>query len=123
MQIEDCNCLCLRPMTSTTRIPSIFSSYLSAPPPTSLLLLTSVLGASTNWLLLHFLLAIFSPGLVSGIEGNEEPGTNKSEAKVVFVSFLRDWDFWREGSKRVVGRLILRSPQCDEAKGVTETGA
>ena len=110
MQIEDCSSICLRSMTSTTRIPSILSSYLSAPPPASLLLLTSVLGASANWLLLRFLLAIFLPGLASRIEGNEEPGSNKSEAKVVLVSFLRDWDFWREGSKRVVGRLILRSP-------------
>ena len=95
------------PMTSTNRIPSLLSPYLSPCPPNSLLLLTSVLGASTNWLLLRFLLATFSPKLCSESQNKEGSAINGGEAKVVFISFLRDWEFWRDGGKRLVGRLFL----------------
>ena len=96
-------------MTSTTRIPSLLVPYLSTPPSTSLFLLTSVLGASTNWLLLRFLLAVFSPRLINAPESNEV--SVDSEVKIVFVSFLRDWEFWRDGSRRLVGRLPARFHQ------------
>ncbi|KAH0543791.1 hypothetical protein FGG08_001973 [Glutinoglossum americanum] len=74
-------------------IPPLLSSYLTLPAtqqqPPRLILLTSVLGASTNWLLLRFLhSALASP----------TPATN---TKVIMLSFLRDRVFWVDGAKKL----------------------
>ncbi|RDW64036.1 hypothetical protein BP5796_10538 [Coleophoma crateriformis] len=74
-----------------SRIPPLLEPYLSLPPETSLILLTSVLGASTNWLVLRFLHSILAPS-----EGNPDDDT-----KVVFVSFMRDLVFWKENGRRI----------------------
>ncbi len=78
----------------TTRIPPLLEPYTYLPPPESLVLLTSVLGASTNWLVLRFLYDALSPNRDSAAE---------SETAVVLVSFMRDFDFWRDGARRLVG--------------------
>ncbi|PFH57262.1 hypothetical protein XA68_15305 [Ophiocordyceps unilateralis] len=55
----------------------------------ALVLLTSVLGATTNWLVLRWLHAQLSSSSA------EEP------AAVVLVSFMRDGAFWREGAAKL----------------------
>ncbi|TVY30346.1 Elongator complex protein [Lachnellula hyalina] len=71
-----------------SKVPPLLEPYLALPPEASLILLTSVLGASTNWLVLRFLhSALASPG--------------DEDTKVVFVSFMRDLAFWKEGAKRL----------------------
>ncbi|TVY71220.1 hypothetical protein LSUE1_G007580 [Lachnellula suecica] len=72
----------------SSKIPPLLEPYLALPPEASLVLLTSVLGASTNWLVLRF--------LHSALASPEDEDT-----KVVFVSFMRDLAFWKEGSKRL----------------------
>lgn len=72
-----------------SKIPPLLEPYLALPQEASLILLTSVLGASTNWLALRFLhSALASP--------------EDEDVKVVFVSFMRDLAFWKDGSKRLV---------------------
>ena len=86
-----------------SRIPPLLATYLSPPPESSLILLTSVLGASTNWLVLRFLCAALAGGKPGRPAGAEELGrVTDGEVKVVLVSFLRDWEFWEDGGKRVV---------------------
>lgn len=59
-----------------------------------------MLGASTNWLVLRYLYSILQPSRSEGNDGNG--GMN-----VVFVSFLRDYAFWKEGSRKLVCSLYL----------------
>lgn len=91
-----------------TRLPPLLEPYLSLPPEFSLTLLTGVLGATTNWLLLRHLAAYLgrhpSQGGGSAEEG-EDAGS--SEAYVLLISFMRDITFWREGAARLVRRPPL----------------
>ena len=86
-------------------------------PPASLLLLTSVLGASSNWLVLHFVTSALSPrSTVFAPLSYQEDGIGESKSvigkkevvKVVLVSFLRDWEFWRTEARRLVGASMCR---------------
>jgi elongator complex protein 6 len=101
----------------TSRIPLLLEPYLSLPPEASLILLTSVLGASTNWLVLRFLynaLAAPTTGPQLGVrrdtdvigragEDGDWKGEEEGEGtRVVLASFLRDLNFWREGGRRLV---------------------
>jgi hypothetical protein len=77
----------------SSRIPPLLEPYLALPPEASLILLTSVLGASSNWLVLRFLhSALIGPDAQS-----------QSDTKVLFVSFMRDFAFWKENARRLVG--------------------
>ncbi|PQE22903.1 family UPF0405 protein [Rutstroemia sp. NJR-2017a BBW] len=77
-------------------IPPLLQPYLALPSESSLILLTSVLGASPNWLILRYIHSLLlpspSPSAVS--EGQVEP-------KILFVSFLRDLNFWRENGRKI----------------------
>lgn len=75
----------------SSRIPPLLEPALSvaAHPSSSLSLVTSVLGASANWLLLRYLYDVLVRR--SALTGG-----------VVFVSFLRDRLFWRDGAARLV---------------------
>lgn len=80
----------------SSRIPPLLEPYLSLPPEASLILLTSVLGASTNWLVLRFLHSILiGPEVTPEIGFEDEP-------KVLLVSFMRDLVFWKENARRLV---------------------
>jgi elongator complex protein 6 len=82
----------------SSRIPPLLEPYLSLPPEASLILLTNVLGASSNWLVLRFLYS----ALISS-EASSSLGTkSEDETKVLLVSFIRDFGFWRENARRMV---------------------
>jgi len=98
-------------------IPLLLHPYTALPQPTSLTLLTSVLNASTNWLLLRFLCGALASnsdepeaeekwnktGKAAPSEGVQEWREHgEGEVRVVFVSFLRDWEFWRREGGRCV---------------------
>ncbi|KAI9715870.1 MAG: hypothetical protein M1812_005690 [Candelaria pacifica] len=74
------------------RIPPLLEPYTHLPPRDSLILLTSILGASTNWLILRFLYNALSP---SG------DSTGEADTAVVLVSFMRDFEFWKDGARRL----------------------
>ncbi|KAG9258693.1 uncharacterized protein F5Z01DRAFT_670400 [Emericellopsis atlantica] len=88
----------------STRIPPLLESYLALPPEASLILLTSVLGASANWLTLRHLYSY-----LRGTTG--EPGAEKPNVGVVLVSFMRDGAFWREGAGKMGLDLDAMSKQ------------
>ncbi|KAL2183465.1 hypothetical protein L209DRAFT_759070 [Thermothelomyces heterothallicus CBS 203.75] len=109
----------------TSRVPHLLEPYLSLPPEASLVLLTGVLGASTNWLVLRHLYALLKSnpkpsahlGNGTGIadalrRGTEKGGVDeenkkeeeeegKEDVAVLLVSFLRDFTFWRDGLARL----------------------
>jgi elongator complex protein 6 len=95
----------------TSRIPPLLDPYLVLPPEASLILLTSVLGASTNWLVLRYLYSALLPAAGVGRELDRDGGIESGDASgkaegdrpaVVLVSFLRDLSFWREGARKLV---------------------
>jgi hypothetical protein len=87
-------------MASVSRIPHIIEPYLALPTEGSLNLVTSVLGASSNWLLLRHVYS-YLRGSTDGDESTKDTG-------VVLVSFMRDGTFWREGSTKLVSSPVLQ---------------
>ncbi|KAB8077146.1 hypothetical protein BDV29DRAFT_68371 [Aspergillus leporis] len=95
-------------MPTQPPLPPLLAPYVSSLPQSSLTVLSSVLGATGNWLVLRFLYAALS----APSNTNQEFGLNGSDGvkkrKVVLVSFLRGWEFWRSEAKRLgldLGRL------------------
>ncbi|KAI0431782.1 hypothetical protein F5Y09DRAFT_354594 [Xylaria sp. FL1042] len=95
-----------------SRIPPLLEPYLHLPHETSLILLSGVLGSSTNWLVhryLYSLLASHPPSTFSSShrqdepfeETGAEPQQQQQHTSVVFLSFLRDYAFWRDSCKRL----------------------
>lgn len=83
-------------MPPNRAIPQLLSPYLF-PPEFSSFLITSVLGASANWLIERYVVAGLI-GLSDSVPGNlNEDGV---EGKVVLVSFMREWDAWRDAVRR-----------------------
>ena len=81
-------------MPSQPHIPPLLSTHLSSlPQARSLSLLTSVLNASANWLVLRYIYA----ALRDQSAGNADGG----DAKVVLVSWLRDWEGWRSAGRKL----------------------
>jgi elongator complex protein 6 len=79
-------------MPPSTRIPALLQPYVQLPTPDSILLLTSTLGASANWLLIRFLC-----NELSTQDGGDE-GHN-----VVLVSWMREYDFWKHEARKGAG--------------------
>lgn len=91
-------------MNASSRIPPLLQPYTKLPENDSLLLVTSTLGASANWLLIRFLCDALSssPNKVDG-------GADSSEGhNVVLVSWLRDYDFWRVEARKGGGLDLER---------------
>ncbi|GJD03959.1 hypothetical protein ColKHC_12784 [Colletotrichum higginsianum] len=79
-----------------TRIPHVLESYLALPPECAQILLTSVLGASTNWLVLRYLYSYLRKPAAA-----DEEASPAEDICVVLVSFMRDFAFWKEGASRL----------------------
>ncbi|KAI0112839.1 hypothetical protein F4814DRAFT_449287 [Daldinia grandis] len=87
-----------------SRIPPLLDTYLHLPPETSLVLLSGVLGSSTNWLVLRYLYSLLStlPNSIAREEGKEDVDSSSIEdTSVIFISFLRDYAFWKEGAGKL----------------------
>lgn len=86
-----------------SQIPHLLESYLSLPPETSQIVLTGILGASTNWLTLRYLYSLLRPATDALRRGGDGDADAAGEdVKVLLVSFMRDYAFWKEGAGRLV---------------------
>ncbi|KAM5379602.1 hypothetical protein ACJZ2D_003796 [Fusarium nematophilum] len=61
-------------MASSSRMPHLLESYLALPPESSLILLTSVLGASANWLVLRHVYSYLKGSSADGDDGSKDTG-------------------------------------------------
>ncbi|KAE8359363.1 hypothetical protein BDV27DRAFT_55238 [Aspergillus caelatus] len=88
-------------MPTQPPLPPLLAPYVSSLPHSSLTVLSSVLGATGNWLVLRFLYAALSSSSNSetafGLNGSD----GVKNRRVVLVSFLRGWEFWRSEAKRL----------------------
>jgi elongator complex protein 6 len=108
-------------MTSRTT-PPLLEPYLLGPhndnangndaPTAALVLVTGVIGASTNWLVLRQLHSLLKPAPPPSSSSSSAATTTESSAEngstpapaaaaVVLVSFLRDYAFWRDSLARL----------------------
>lgn len=87
------------------RIPPLLEPYLALPPEASLIVLTNVLGASSNWLVLRHLYS-YLRGSAAGLGSGDGSGNGETDG-VVLVSFLRDGAFWKDGAGRLVSGFFL----------------
>ncbi len=95
-----------------TPIPPNLSRVLQPPAPGSLTLITSVLDATSNWLLLRYIYAALRPEKQDGhgtkaarvAVGADEDTTDEKnkDLKVIFISFLRPFELWKEMGKKIV---------------------
>lgn len=86
-----------------SQIPPLLESYLSLPPETSQIVLTGILGASTNWLTLRYLYSLLRPTTAPPRHDEDAAADGAGEdVKVLLVSFMRDYAFWKEGAGRLV---------------------
>ncbi|KAK4865425.1 hypothetical protein LT330_009536 [Penicillium expansum] len=87
-------------MPSQPPLPPLLASYVSNLPDSSLTLVSSILGATSNWLVLRFLHAALSSPSPNAAFGSDELH-NGIKKKVVLVSFMRSYEFWRTEAKRL----------------------
>jgi len=87
-------------MPPSTRIPPLLQSCVHVPHDDSLLLVTSTLGASANWLLVRF--------LCDALSAANAPNGNNDGHNVVLVSWMRDYEFWKQESRKGVGLDLER---------------
>ncbi|KAI1771611.1 hypothetical protein F4818DRAFT_196607 [Hypoxylon cercidicola] len=83
-----------------SRIPPLLDAYLGLPPETSLVLLSGILGSTTNWLVFRYLYSFLSAPSKLAKEDNFEPPST-DDTNVVLVSFLRDYAFWKDGAGKL----------------------
>lgn len=83
-----------------SRIPPLLEPYLGLPTEASLIVLSSVLGASTNWLVQRYLCSLLGgPGRKGEVD--DAAANGHEDTCVVLVSFMRDYAFWKEGAGRL----------------------
>ncbi|KAJ5769133.1 hypothetical protein N7520_003692 [Penicillium odoratum] len=87
-------------MPSQPPLPPLLTPYLSSQPESSLTLISSILGATSNWLVLRYLYSALSTSNSSNVSLGFEESHNGAK-KIVLVSFLRGWEFWRAEAKRL----------------------
>lgn len=90
-----------------SQIPPLLESYLSLPPETAQIVLTGILGASTNWLTLRYLYSLLRPAAAAPSQHNGDGDGAIEDVKVLLVSFMRDDAFWNESAGRLVGFCIF----------------
>lgn len=90
---------------SRSRIPPLLQPVVSFPPKDSLSLLTGVLDATPHWLVSRFVGSALD---TSEESGNEVDETTNGITKVLLVSWMRDWDYWRNELRRGAGLDLAR---------------
>lgn len=90
----------------TSRIPPLLCPYIETQPTGALDVITSVLGASSNWLVIRYIHAALETAASTRYNSRDDT-INKGlrqgdKPAVILVSWLRDYDFWRSEIKRTV---------------------
>ena len=85
-------------MPPSSRIPPLLQPLVRTPKDDSLLLVTGTLDASANWLIARFLYDALSAG-----GGRDDGNHDGGPTKVVLVSWMRDYEFWRQEVRKGTG--------------------
>ena len=98
---------------SHPRIPTILQPFIQVPSEHSLHVISHVLGASANWLIIRYLCAILGNGnhgrqhdasVVDYLDGSMATNNTLNDegnlVAVVLVSWMREWEFWQTETRR-----------------------
>ncbi|KAI8937999.1 hypothetical protein NX059_005673 [Plenodomus lindquistii] len=93
-------------MPPSTRIPPLLQSCVHLPRDDALVLVTSTLGATVNWLLVrHVCDALNASNASTAADGGpEDEGHN-----VVLVSWMREYEFWKHEARKGAGLDLERA--------------
>ncbi|KAH7126904.1 hypothetical protein B0J11DRAFT_485737 [Dendryphion nanum] len=91
-------------MPPSSRIPPLLQPYTALPTQDSIVLTTSTLGASSNWLLIRFL----CEALGRTSSSYDENKNDNADTKVILVSWMRDWEFWKSEARKGGGLDLER---------------
>ncbi len=101
-----------------SRIPHHLEPYLALPESANLVVLTSVLGASTNWLVTRYLHALLTTPSSQHPSASPSPHPRNGEAPtppqppaVLLISFLRSLPFWKDSLSRLGTDLETAAPR------------
>ncbi|KAF2790110.1 hypothetical protein K505DRAFT_365010, partial [Melanomma pulvis-pyrius CBS 109.77] len=108
-------------MPPSSRIPPLLQPHTQLPQDNSILLLTSTLGASANWLIIRFLCDALTTTTTTTTPTSEQPRRTAGDGhvpsrdegasedyNVVLVSWMRDWDFWKQEARKGGGLHLER---------------
>lgn len=94
-------------MSASKSLPPLLQPYLALPPETSLILLTSTLGCSINWLTARFLASRLQHSRTRDDETMEGEGESKEgKGAVLLVSWMRELKWWKGEVKRISVSLM-----------------
>lgn len=94
-------------------IPSVLQPYISLPPPSSLTLVTDVVGASCNWVLIRFLQALLDTSGDPEYQAISDTDRTRDQPPIVFASWLQPASFWQTEAKRT---LVLLYDELDPTR-------
>ncbi|PHH82654.1 hypothetical protein CDD82_5290 [Ophiocordyceps australis] len=86
---------------SAPRIPPLLEPYLAPLPRGALVLLTSVLGARANWLVVRFIYAVLRQRVDDEGQSLRNDGHDGGTPGVVLLSFMRDEAFWLDAASKM----------------------
>lgn len=106
---------CHHPWNMSSRIPNVLQPFVRLPPEHSLYVISHVLGATANWLVIRYLYAALGsdysprrsrPAAASGDvdvqlpPASADPEGDQSPTVVVLVSWMREYEFWKTEARR-----------------------
>jgi elongator complex protein 6 len=100
-------------MSTRNRTPPLLEPYLRLPSNGSQLLLTGVLDSTPQWLITRLLRSAFLPTTSPSSTESTESTEEKQNDIVVLVSWLRDYEFWKQEARRGGGVDLARLAQQD----------
>jgi elongator complex protein 6 len=95
-------------MPPSSRIPPLLQPYTRLPKDESILLVTSTLGASANWLIIQFLCESLSNSIIKNTQDEEALHEDTENISAILVSWMRDWDFWKSEARKGGGLDLER---------------
>lgn len=84
-------------MPAPVPTPHLLAPYTAPPPAGSLTLCTSVINATHTWLMLSML-----RDALAAKEDDVATGGPPQKPRLVLVSFVKKWDFWRSEARKMV---------------------
>ena len=97
-------------MIMANRIPPALEPCIQLLPEETLILVTTTISNTPNWLLVRYFCATLGGNVKVRDEIPQYPETAAAQPHgILLVSWLRDWDFWARESRRAGVRNSFRS--------------
>ncbi|KAF2867201.1 hypothetical protein BDV95DRAFT_671396 [Massariosphaeria phaeospora] len=96
-------------MSPSSRIPPLLQPCIRLPKDKSILLVTSTLGASANWLIIRFICDALSSTAKDGGLSDEINTLGEGGVNIILVSWMQEWEFWKQEARKGGGLDLDRA--------------